>query len=127
MKKKLIVLFAGMAALCALLVSCEMDVRSERNDDAFILAYPDVAAERGRVDIESPRAYSVEVHEDGSLWVVLCDCGKDGGEPSEVRVILPTQNSSFDEAVKDRTRQAFYVYCFSDKEQGHVMFFNREV
>ena len=137
MKKKLIVLFAGMAALCALLVSCEMDVRSERTDDAFILAYPDVEAERGRVDIESPRAYSVEVHEDGSLWVVLCDCDALGTREETVsrekesvvrtQVILPAQNTQYDPVVKDRTRQAFYVYCFSDQKQGHVMFFNREV
>ena len=135
--KKLIVLLAGMVAAVALLVSCERDIRSERTDGEYILAYPELVTERGRVDIESPRAYSVEVRADGTVWVVLCDCDALGTREETVsrekesvvrtQVILPTQNTRYDPVVKDRTRQAFYAYCFTDREQEHVMFFNREV
>ena len=135
--KKLIFLLAGMVAAVALLVSCERDIRSERTDGEYILAYPELVTERGRVDIESPRAYSVEVRTDGTVWVVLCNCDGLGTREETIsrekesvvrtQVVLPAQNTQYDPVVKDRTRQAFYYYCFVDSEQGCVMFFNREL
>lgn len=124
--KKLFFFVVGVVLAACVISSCRKDDSSPVGKD-FIIAYSQVEPYNGKVNVEFPRSYEVELA-DGYLYIIICDCDntKAGNVLPSRRIALPTMNQTYDLNCTDRSSVAYYGWEFYDIIHESVMYFNRE-
>lgn len=124
--KKLLFFVVGVVLAACVISSCRKDDSSPAGKD-FIIAYSQVEPYNGKVNVEFPRSYEVELA-DGYMYIIICDCDntKAGDVLPSRRIALPTMNQMYDLNCTDRSSVAYYGWEFYDIIHESVMYFNRE-
>lgn len=125
--KKLFFFMVGALLAACVFFSCRKSSPYSPVDSEFIIAYSCVEPYDGKVNVEFPTFYNVEITSDGARYIVICDCDTKAASAIPNRTLaIPSVNALYDVNCTDRSSVAYYGFLFYDSKHEATMFFNWE-